>query len=71
MRVAIIGGIVGMVAAVIGTRALRQWLYGVSPGDPATLAIVGALFLTVAAVASSAPALRATRVDPATSLRDE
>jgi predicted permease len=71
VRLAAAGGVVGLAAAVVATRGLRQWLYGVSPSDPATLAIVGVLFLAVAAAASSAPALRATRVDPSTSLRDE
>jgi len=71
IRLAAVGGVVGLGSALMTTRALRQWLYGVSPSDPTTLAIVAVLFLAVAAVASSAPALRATRVDPSTSLRDE
>jgi predicted permease len=71
VRLAMVGGAIGLAAALLATRALRQWLYGVSPNDPATLAIVAVLFLGIAIVASSAPALRATRVDPSTSLRDE
>ena len=71
VRLAAAGSIVGLVAALFTTRALRQWLYGVSSADPATLAIVAVLFLGVAALASAAPALRATRVDPSTSLRAE
>jgi putative ABC transport system permease protein len=71
VRLAAVGSIAGLAAALFATRALRQWLYGVSPTDPATLAIVGVLFVSVAALASAAPALRATRVDPATSLREE
>jgi putative ABC transport system permease protein len=71
VRLAAAGSIAGLVAALFTTRALRQWLYGVSSADPATLAIVAVLFLGVAALASAAPALRATRVDPSTSLRAE
>jgi len=71
LRLAAAGGVVGLGAALMTTRALRQWLYGVSPSDPTTLAIVAVVFLVVAVVASSAPALRATRVDPSTSLRAE
>jgi putative ABC transport system permease protein len=71
VRLAAIGGFIGLVAAFLVTRGLRQWLYGVSPSDPVTLAIVAVLFLSVATLASSAPALRATRVDPSRSLREE
>jgi ABC-type lipoprotein release transport system permease subunit len=41
----------------------------VSPTDPATFGAVAALFLTIAAVASLAPALRILRLDPAATLR--
>jgi predicted permease len=71
VRLATMGGVAGLAAALLTTRALRRWLYGVSPTDPITLAIVAVLFLGVAALASSAPALRATRVDPSRSLREE
>jgi putative ABC transport system permease protein len=39
--------------------------------DPSTLAVVGALFVAVAALASYVPARRASRVDPAHTLREE
>jgi putative ABC transport system permease protein len=71
MWLAATGGIVGIVAALFAARALRQWLYGVSPSDPITLTAVSVLLLGVASLASFAPALRATRVDPAMSLREE
>jgi ABC-type lipoprotein release transport system permease subunit len=59
------------VAALFASRALRRWLYGVSPTDPVTFAAVIALFVAVAALASYAPARRATRIDPVRSLREE
>ena len=65
------GAAIGVVGATIVTRSLRQWLYGVSALDPLTFVIVPVLFLAVAAIASSAPALRATRADPASALRQE
>ena len=66
-----IGAAVGLVGAMAATRSLRQWLYGVSPTDPLTFLSVPIVFLAVAALASSAPALRATRADPASTLREE
>jgi putative ABC transport system permease protein len=68
---AAIGAALGIAGALVATRSLRQWLYGVSPTDPATFLIVPILFLGVAALASSAPALRATRADPASTLRED
>jgi putative ABC transport system permease protein len=65
------GAAIGMAGAIVATRSLRQWLYGVSPMDPATLLIVPILFLAVAGLASSAPAMRATRADLASILREE
>jgi ABC-type lipoprotein release transport system permease subunit len=56
---------------MVVTRSLRQWLYGVSAIDPMTFLLVPILFLAVAAQASSVPALRATRADPASTLREE
>jgi len=69
LRLALLGTAVGVIAAFFATRSLRQWLYGVSATDPVTFFAVPLLFLGVAALASSAPALRATRVDPAASLK--
>jgi ABC-type antimicrobial peptide transport system permease subunit len=46
-------------------------LFGVSPTDPATLASVIVIVLIVAAAAALVPALRASRVDPMTALREE
>ena len=46
-------------------------LYGVAPRDPATFAIVAALLLVIAVLASAVPAFRAARVDPLEALRSE
>ena len=46
-------------------------LFGVSPTDPATIAGVLALVLAVSAGAALVPALRAARVEPMQSLREE
>ncbi len=68
-RLAVAGTIVGIAAALVATRFLRDWLYGVSPTDPVTFSVVPLLFLGVAVLASYAPARRATRADPAAALR--
>jgi len=51
--------------------AMKSLLFGVSPNDPPTFAIVSALLLAVAAAATYIPAHRATRVDPMAALRYE
>jgi ABC-type antimicrobial peptide transport system permease subunit len=59
-------------AAVIRSgRLLESFVYGVSPRDPLTLLVVGALMLVVALLATWLPAWRAARVDPMVALRHE
>ena len=58
------------VAAGVG-RLLRGLLYEVSPTEPGPLAVVCAVLLGVAAVASLIPARRASRIDPMLALRTE
>jgi ABC-type lipoprotein release transport system permease subunit len=50
---------------------LSGMLYGVSPTDATTLIGVILLVITVAAVASLAPSIRAARVEPMQVLREE
>jgi predicted permease len=71
VSLAAFGAIVGVTAAMLGTRTLRSLLFEVSPTDPAVLALVPIVLLGIAAVASFAPAWRAAKVDPALSLRCE
>jgi putative ABC transport system permease protein len=61
----------GALAAVGVTQLLRQQLFGVQPGDPVTILVVAVGLFLVAALASYAPALRATRVNPMEALRTE
>jgi len=62
--------IVGLAAALGSTRVLAGLLYEVSPRDPITLAAVAFLVAVVAVAAAWVPARRATRIDPATTIRD-
>ena len=71
MLLAGIGCVLGLCGAMLGTRALRSMLFGISPADPVTFAAVMILLLAAAACACYLPARRATRVDPLVALRAE
>jgi predicted permease len=66
-----VGVAVGSVAALGLTRLLGGLLYGVSPTDPLTFAVVAGMLLGTAVLASLTPAWRASRVDPAAAVRAE
>ena len=68
----IAGGVLaGVALAVVLSRVLRSFLFEVQPSDPATLVVVGALFVGVGLLACWAPARRAGMVDPLEALRYE
>ena len=71
MRVATIGVVLGLAGALAVSRGLEQLLYEVQPHDPATMTIAAVLFLAIAATATVLPARRATRVNPAVTLRSD
>jgi hypothetical protein len=60
-----------VVGAYFLTRIMASLLYQVKPTDPAVFPAVSALLAGVAGLASLAPSLRATRVDPVVALRYE
>jgi predicted permease len=71
LRVVILGSACGLGLSLALTRALAGMLYGVSPSDPLTLAIVVWIVLTVGSLAAMIPAARASRLDPVRVLREE
>ena len=71
MGPAIVGTLLGVVAAGLVSRLLVGLLFGVTPMDPLTFSLVPPLLLAVAALACYLPALRATRLDPTIALRAE
>jgi putative ABC transport system permease protein len=66
-----IGALIGTITALVGNRLLAHWLSDMGTIDPLPLISAVAMSLTVAAVACLAPAWRAARANPTTSLRDE
>jgi predicted permease len=70
-RVALIGVVVGALAAVALTRYIQTLLFGVERLDGMAFAGMSAVMLAVALLASYIPARRASRVDPLVALRTE
>ena len=71
IKIAGCGALVGLAGAALLTRTLASLLYGVTPLDPATFLGAPSVLVATALVASALPALRAVRVDPAVTLRQE
>jgi predicted permease len=65
-----VGGIaIGLIAAVVLTRSMSTFLYGVTPHDALTFVSVPLVLLVVTAIACLVPARRAARLDPLRVLR--
>jgi putative ABC transport system permease protein len=65
------GVLVGAALAMVLSRVLKSFLFEVQPSDPATLIVVGALFVGVGLLACWMPVRRAGKVDPLEALRYE
>jgi predicted permease len=69
LRLVGIGSVIGLAGAGAGARYVQNQLFGVTPGDPLTFAVVSITLLVVAIAACLIPARRAMRVDPMRALR--
>jgi len=65
------GLLVGVVGALLATRSIRTLLFNVAPGDPLTFVTISLLLALTGVLASWLPAVRASRANPAATLRDD
>jgi putative ABC transport system permease protein len=65
------GIVVGLTLALAAARATESLLFGLTPGDPATLAAAVVVLCTVGGLAGYLPARRASRLEPTAVLREE
>jgi putative ABC transport system permease protein len=70
LLLAVVAVAIGTGAALAVTRLLSALLYEVSPTDPVTFVVVATLVTLVAGAAAWIPARRATRIDPAITIRE-
>ena len=71
LTIAVTGVAIGLAAAAILTRTLSSLLFGVTPLDPVTFVAAPAVLVATAVVAAAIPAIRAIRVNPAVTLRQD
>jgi predicted permease len=65
------GVVAGVVLSIVLARSISIFLFGVAPIDPVTFLMAIVLIGTTAALAAGLPALRAARIDPIATLRQD
>lgn len=70
MLITLAGVAIGIASGWAAARLGQRLLYGVAPGDPMVYTIAPLVLLAFAAAGCWVPARRATRVDPAVTLRE-
>lgn len=71
VRMVLIGIAIGLVITLVATLALGRFIVLVSPTDPLTFGVVTMTLVLAAMAACYLPAMKATRVEPVTVLRQE
>ncbi len=71
MRLALVGVVIGVGAALALTRLVASWLYGVKEWDPLVFVSVPLVLSVVALLAVWLPAQRASALNPSEALRSE
>jgi len=71
LRLTAVGVASGIFIALLITRVMSAFLFGVSPADPITYAAVSGVLAATTLAATYLPARRASRVDPLVALRGE
>jgi ABC-type antimicrobial peptide transport system permease subunit len=69
LSVTAMGIALGIGVAIVATRVMSAFLFGVGPIDPVTYAVVSGTLVAVALLATYLPARRASRIDPIVALR--
>jgi predicted permease len=64
-----IGLVLGVIGAFFAARVIQGLLFGVAPHDPVTFTAVALLMAAIGLIACWVPALRASRIDPAITMR--
>jgi ABC-type antimicrobial peptide transport system permease subunit len=70
LKIAGIGLMVGLIAALTLNHLIEWALFGVSAADPISFGLSFIILIAAALVACLLPALRATRIDPIKTLRE-
>jgi putative ABC transport system permease protein len=63
------GLVLGIAGSLLATRMIQGLLFGVAPHDPATLAAVALAMVAIGVAACWLPARRASKIDPAVTIR--
>jgi putative ABC transport system permease protein len=70
-RLAVLGGLPGVLVAYAAARAMSALLFGIPPGDPLTLTGGGLLVMLTTLAGSLIPAFAAVRVSPLVAMRSD